>query len=75
MQKNLPWGHLPWGQVPGSNNQAPMAARYLSPWQIKVQLFSETNKEFNNNLVVWQILVWLFGKFSFGCLVSIHLEY
>jgi hypothetical protein len=44
-------------------------------WQIKVQLFSETNKEFNNNLVVWQVFIWLFGKYSFGYLVSIHLEY
>ena len=39
-------------------------------WQINVQLFSETNKEFNNNLVVWQVFIWLFGKFLFGCLVS-----
>jgi hypothetical protein len=31
------------------------------------------NKEFNNNLVVWQVFIWLFGKFSLGYLVSIHL--
>ena len=42
-------------------------------WQIKVQLFSETNKEFNNNLVVWQVFIWLFGKFSLGYLVSFRL--
>ena len=39
----------------------------------EVQLFSETNKEFNNNLVVWQVFIWLFGKFSLGYLVSIRL--
>ena len=32
-------------------------------------LFNETHKEINNNLVIWQVFVWLFGKFSFGYLV------
>lgn len=31
-------------------------------------LFNETHKEINNNLVIWQVFVWLFGKFSFGYL-------
>ena len=36
-------------------------------------LFNETHKEINNNLVIWQVFVWLFGKFSFGYLASFHL--
>ncbi len=37
-----------WQQQPSANG-----CQVSVPWQIKVQLFSETNKEFNNNLVVW----------------------
>ena len=50
-----------------------VSAMGTGTWQIKVQLFSETNKEFNNNLVVWQVFIWLFGKFLFGCLASFYL--
>ena len=36
-------------------------------------LFNETHKEINNNLVIWQVFIWLFGKFSFGYLACFHL--
>ena len=72
MQKNLPWGTSArgtgtWQQQPSANGcQVPVPLADV-PWQI--QLFSETNKEFNNNLVVWQVFIWLFGKYSFGILI------